>query len=82
MRSRFFVNDITLLGLPAHSVASMTGRLLSNPLAQVAAGPVVEQSAKRKLREFGPDMLFHCASEMNHLASFLPLLFKEYRADD
>jgi hypothetical protein len=27
----------------------------------------------------GTDMIHHCAAEMNHLASFLPELFEEFR---
>lgn len=81
MRSRFFVNDVTLLKLPAHAVASKAGRALTGRLAQGVAGPVIEQVAKRKLRAFGPDMLFHNASEMNHLASFLPQLHDAFGGD-
>jgi len=81
MRSRFFVNDVTLLDLPAHSVASAAGRVLTSRVALKLSTPVVKQVAKRKLREFGPDMLFHCASEMNHLATFLPQLYAEFRTE-
>jgi len=28
---------------------------------------------------YGYDLLFHCASEMNHLASFLPALYEEFK---
>jgi len=78
MRSRFFVNDVSLLPLPAHAVCSTAGQAMTNQIVQGAAGPIVKQVAKRKLREFGPDMLFHYASEMNHLASFLPKLHAEF----
>ncbi|MGL4379636.1 MAG: DAPG hydrolase family protein [Vibrio sp.] len=78
MRSRFFVNDIKLLELPSQSVASKEGKILTNSIVKHIATPTVRYRAKRKLREFGPDMLFHCASEMNHLASFLPELYKEF----
>lgn len=81
MRSRFFVNDVALLDLPPHSVASDAGRALTNRVARKLSTPVVKQVAKRKLREFGPDMLFHCASEMNHLATFPPQLYAEFRKE-
>lgn len=31
---------------------------------------------------FGPDLLRHCAEEMNHLAAFLPQLYQQYHTDN
>lgn len=78
MRSRFFVNDVDLLNLPAHSVGSTLGKAMTSPVTRWPAGPLVRRAARRQLREFGPDMLHHCASEMNHLATFLPQLYAEF----
>jgi len=79
MRSRFLVNDFEVLGLPAHSSTGAAGSILGNPAARGVAGKVLSRVAKQELRVFGPNMLQHCAQEMNHLASFLPALYEEFR---
>lgn len=64
MRSRFFLNHVAHLDLPPNSVATAPeGRA---PLAEVA------------MEALGAGLLHHCASEMNHLASFLPALYEEF----
>jgi len=79
MRSRFIVNDFEMLKVPKHSVASPAGRAMTAGPARAFAGAALPRAAARKLREFGPAMLTHCAQEMNHLATFLPQLFEEFR---
>jgi DAPG hydrolase PhiG domain len=65
MRSRFFLNHPQHLDLPATSIVTPpTGR-----------SPVEEVDAK----SLGVGLLSHCAIEMNHLASFLPALYEEFK---
>lgn len=78
MRSRFIVNDFTMLPLPAHSVTSRAGQAMTSAPLRAVAGRVLPTVAARKLSEFGPVMVQHCAQEMNHLASFLPQLYGEF----
>jgi hypothetical protein len=81
MRSRFITNDMRVLPRPAHSVTGTIGKLLTLPVINHAAGLIINRSKPAKLHEVGPAMLYHCAQEMNHLASFLPQLYKEFVAD-
>ncbi|WP_424186341.1 DAPG hydrolase family protein [Actinokineospora sp. G85] len=80
MRSRFFLGDSRILDLPAHSVSSPTAaRLLTSPAGQVALAPAVAVAGRRAMGDsLGPDLLRHCAAEMNHLAGFLPKLHEEF----
>jgi hypothetical protein len=64
MRSRFFLNHLEHLDLPGTSVAVP-------PDGRAAQGEV-------DLEALGVGLLHHCASEMNHLASFLPALHEEF----
>jgi hypothetical protein len=73
MRSRFFVNDTRVLPIPAASVTSRRGRVLTTGLGRLAA-PVIRRAGGAKVDHFGPRMLKHCAEEMNHLARILPSL--------
>ena len=62
MRSRFWAGDIEI----------------TIPILGPAISKIVNtRPMRRKLvpDELGPDLLTHCAEEMNHLASFLPGLF-------
>lgn len=77
MRSRFIVNDITMLDLPAHSVDGR-GRILTNPAVSAVGGRVLPKALKQKASVFAPPMLQHCAQEMNHLATFLPEIYSEF----
>jgi hypothetical protein len=79
MRSRFIVNDFSVLPLPAHAVTSRAGRAMTAAPLRVTAGRLLPAVAARKVSEFGPVMVQHCAQEMNHLASFLPQLYEEFR---
>lgn len=79
MRSRFIVNCIDVLKLPTHSISTTAGKLLVQPVVNELANTFLSSREFVKLREFGPDMLFHCATEMNHLASFLPQLYYEFK---
>lgn len=79
MRSRFILDDPQILRLPAHSSAGPGGRVLANPVTRGLARPAVARKAGRDLRVFGPNMLQHCAQEMNHLATFLPQLYEAFR---
>ncbi len=81
MRSRFIINDLKVLRLPAHSVTTGIGRLLSMPGLNDLAGMVMNGRKPARLHEVGPAMLYHCAQEMNHLASFLPRLHEEFSVD-
>jgi len=80
MRSRFFLNDPAILGLPsralsgvgARALASSTGRLVARPFTRAVASQLLPAS-------IGTDMIFHCAAEMNHLAGVLAPLYHEFR---
>jgi DAPG hydrolase PhiG domain len=79
MRSRFFVNDLEILRLPARSIAGGgAGRLLTTPLGRIAE-PIMRRVGGVKADHFGPVMLMHCAQEMNHLARFLPQQRAEFK---
>ena len=80
MRSRFWIAPGELLDLPASSMADHPARLLTNKAVRPLAKPLLPRVAPRLLpTSFGYDLLFHCASEMNHLASFLPDLYAEFK---
>jgi len=78
MRSRFFVNDLQILRLPAASMTSGKGRVLAGPIGR-AVEPMARRFGGVKADHFGPAMVMHCAQEMNHLAQFLPALHAEFR---
>jgi hypothetical protein len=81
MRSRFFLGHPKVLNLPAHSVSKpIAARVLTSRAGRVALKPAMDAYASRATRDpLGHDLLHHCASEMNHLASFLPDLYAEFR---
>lgn len=82
MRSRFFLNDPALLALPPRSLPRGVGnRLLASPAGRALARSAARASVTRHLlpASLGPDMIHHCAAEMNHLAAFLPELYAEFR---
>lgn len=81
MRSRFFLNDPRMLDLPASALpTSLASRALGNPLGRALAKPALPVAAARMMPSSLPtDMIYHCAAEMNHLASFLPDLYEEFR---
>ncbi|MCU1686496.1 MAG: hypothetical protein JWQ81_7235 [Amycolatopsis sp.] len=64
MRSRFFLNHLQHLDLPATSVATP-------PAGRAPLG-------EPDMEALGAGLLYHCAAEMNHLASFLPALYEEF----
>jgi hypothetical protein len=65
MRSRFWMGKLSVDTLPA-----------SHPVNRVlSAKPLAQYSLPLAM---GRDLLVHCATEMNHLASFLPALYEEY----
>ena len=65
MRSRFWLGDIEVTWFRKEGLVNRMARSKS--------------IAKRVVPlELGRDMLVHCASEMNHLASFLPELYSDY----
>lgn len=81
MRSRFFLNDTKLLALPARALppGGATRILTSAAGRALGAATLRSRLASRLMPStLGPDMVFHCASEMNHLASFLPDLHAEF----
>ena len=65
MRSRFWLGDIEITWLPKKGVLN---RIASTKFVAKHAVPL----------ELGQDMLVHCSSEMNHLASFLAELYSDY----
>lgn len=67
MRSRFFLN---IRGLKVPDVVQAA--------CAVARGPAVDPSDLDLSLELGRDLLFHCGSEMNHLARFLPEIHAEF----
>ncbi len=79
MRSRFIFNDFQLLDLPPESLSSPQGRAIATMSEAQVKDFKFPPEAWQQLRVIGPDMIYHCASEMNHLASFLPPLFEEFR---
>lgn len=78
MRSRFIVNDLAILSVPAVSVPPGKGQLLTRPLVRALANKILPFVVAQKLDHFGPRMLHHCAQEMNHLSTFLPALHERF----
>jgi hypothetical protein len=81
MRSRFFLGHPEVLDLPPHAVSiPVGGRALTSRVGRVALAPFVSLGARLSTGDrVGHDLLDHCASEMNHLAAFLPELYAELR---
>lgn len=79
MRSRFSLNDPALLHLPAHSQLRGTGSGVMAALNRAGVSNLSPRLTAGLLPEsIGPDMVYHCAKEMNHLAGFLPQLHAEF----
>ena len=79
MRSRFFLDDPQLLDLPARSVPGRGAPLLTGKAARKVGDSTLPHLTGKVLGPtFGYDLAFHCAAEMNHLASFLPDLHEEF----
>jgi len=81
MRSRFFIGHTEILDLPAHVVPTRLGRALAAApaTARAAARLAIPHVGSRLVSaSLGHELLFHCASEMNHLASLLPGLYEEF----
>lgn len=79
MRSRFFLNDSEILSLPAHSAPGPGSRLLTRKASRKLGDTVLPHVVSRVMGpNVGYDMIVHCAAEMNHLASFLPDLHREF----
>ncbi|HAP61904.1 MAG TPA: hypothetical protein DCR93_21195 [Cytophagales bacterium] len=68
MRSRFWMSG--------RYVSARQDNLLNRASAEIL------QKVKALPREFAQDLLRHCAEEMNHLASILPDLYKQYATQD
>ncbi len=69
MRSRFWLGDVELRSL---SKKSLVNRILgSRAVAKRAAAQAMAR-----------DLLVHCAMEMQHLAGFLPDLYRDYHAGE
>lgn len=82
MRSRFFMGPGEILSLPGRAV-SLPGAapLLTSRVGRTVAPPVVDVAVRTTFNDrLAHDLLHHCASEMNHLASFLPALYDEFRS--
>ncbi|MEQ6335593.1 DAPG hydrolase family protein [Sphingobium sp. MK2] len=77
MRSRFFLNEIELLAIPADCVSSWQGKVMAR-MPRWMASPLA-----RRIRldpaTFGTALMTHCAQEMNHLAGILPNLFEHFK---
>lgn len=67
MRSRFYLNDIGLGSIKASTAVCGLVRGLA-PIPSLPFG-----------NDFGADLLEHCGAEMNHLASFLPRLYAQFK---
>lgn len=65
MRSRFWLGKAAIRGQGAHSVWN---KIAGSSKISKRAAPL----------SIGRDMVVHCAMEMNHLASFLPDLYRDY----
>jgi len=65
MRSRFWLGKLEVRGLPTKGILN---KIASTKFAAEHAVPDT----------LGRDMFVHCATEMNHLASFLPDLYNDY----
>lgn len=79
MRSRFFLNGSRILDLPAHSVPGRGVPLLTGRAARTVGDTMVLHLISKVMGpNVGHDTAYHCASEMNHLASFLPDLHEEF----
>ena len=81
MRSRFFLNDPELLTLPARALPPGTPtRMLTSKAGSAFGAATLRPGLVSHVMpsSVGPDMIFHCASEMNHLAAFLPDLHAEF----
>lgn len=80
MRSRFFLDDAEILDLRPHAAPGRGARLLTGTAVRTMAGHLLPHLSRAVMgRTFGHDLLFHCATEMNHLAGFLPELYEEFR---
>nr|WP_064440081.1 hypothetical protein [Hoyosella altamirensis] len=81
MRSRFFLGHAEILPVPASSVSKpLSARILTSAVARMTLPPAVAAIGRYRTRDqFGRDLLLHCATEMNHLAGFLPDLYAEFR---
>jgi len=66
MRSRFWLGGTSLNALPPQ-----------NPVNKILGSKFVARRAAPL--ETGRDMVVHCSMEMNHLASFLPELYGDYK---
>lgn len=65
MRSRFWLGH-----------GAFTGMAETNPVNRFMGSKLVAKNAVQL--ELGRDMVVHCAMEMNHLAGFLPDLYRDY----
>lgn len=82
MRSRFFMGPGEILALPPAAVSlAAPAALLTSRVGKAASRPIVRTAVRTTLTDtLAHDLLFHCAGEMNHLASFLPDLYDEFKA--
>ncbi|MFJ2241841.1 DAPG hydrolase family protein [Streptomyces sp. NPDC087859] len=79
MRSRFFLSDTEILNLPGRDLPGRGASLLSGKAGRKLGNSALPRLSKRVIGPtFGQDLLYHCAAEMNHLASFLPSLHGEF----
>lgn len=78
MRSRFVVNDLAILPVPAKAVPAGKAQLLTRPAIRNVANRILPYVTAQKLDVFAPRMLHHCAQEMNHLSTFLPALYERF----
>ena len=81
MRSRFFLGHPEVFDLPNSAVSHpIAGRVLTHRATRRALTPAVNLAAKHAAgSQVGHYLLHHCASEMHHLAAFLPQLYAEFR---
>ncbi|PYE11973.1 hypothetical protein DFR67_12747 [Williamsia limnetica] len=82
MRSRFFMGPNEILSLPGRAVSLPgAGAFLASRVGRSMARPVVDVAVRANFGDrLAHDLLHHCASEMNHLAGFLPALYDEFQS--
>jgi len=81
MRSRFFLGHPEIMGLPPTSTSNpAVSRVLTSRAGRNALKPVIAAISRHQMgNHLGRALVNHCATEMNHLATFLADLYAEFR---
>lgn len=80
MRSRFFLGHTQIICIPKHSTRiPLAAQALTHPLGSRSLTPIAAAATRLHNTDlFAHDLAHHCATEMNHLSTFLPGLFEEF----